>query len=129
MKKLAAFTSLLTLLAVSGVGFVYANRKPPQVSAASLIAGGSFGRTYDVSASSTMIDSDGDATIIHSGTNRLRFEETRLLIDGYVAATLTPEMRKFSISFTEETIAIDVDGERLAERSRANPRLAAMQHD
>ena len=126
IKRTATLVSLLLLLAVSGLGFAYANHSPTRSAAARITGGGAFDRTFEVSAFSAIIDSDGDATIIHSDANQLRFEKTRLLIDGYVAAELTTNMRDFAVAFTDNGIVVTADDNVLIKRTRENPRLAGL---
>ena len=117
---------LLAVVAVSGVGFAVAARSPDAKSMARITGGGAFDRSYDVSAFSAMIDSDGDATIVHSGKNQIRFEKSRVLVDGYVESELSTDMRKIDVKFTDADIVVTVDGVVLVERTRDNPRLAGL---
>ena len=118
--------SMLVVTAFAAIGIAIVRAAPPAQSGALLWGEGAFDRVYEVSAFSSMIDEDGDATIIKSKSNTLRFEEKRLLVDGYVCAQLTSEMRHFKVVFTENYLSISADGSDVFERTRKNPRLEAL---
>ena len=70
-----------------------------------------------------MIDSDGEATVVQSLGNSLRFEKSRLLIDGYEVAELTTEMKDIAIVFSDTDIAITANEQPIVTQTRENPRL------
>ena len=116
----------LVLVMVTGTVFVLASRPQISSSGARLWSQGSFDREYHVTAYSATIDSDGEATVIHSGPTDLRFEQSRLLIDGYVAAQLTADMREFSIRVSDDGVLVHVDGIELINLNSENHILARL---
>ncbi|MEM1027010.1 MAG: hypothetical protein AAGJ38_02910 [Planctomycetota bacterium] len=130
MKKRTVWTVALSLVLLMITGTVFVLASQPQSSPANAIlwSQGSFGREYHLTAHSAIIDSDGEATVIHSGPFDLRFEQSCLLIDGYVAAPLTAEMRDFSVRVSDAGVLIYVDGIELVDQHAKNHLYARFTH-